>query len=289
MPKNKVKTIPVNKKIFLYILQEKKSSIRKLGASEDIDFSEKTIRRALNNGEMRPELVKQIAIHLNIESSLLTGEMVKDAFTSKNQAFREMYLSPLSHIEDFPYFREEQRDLLRIKQDGLIKTGGMAETIKRLLSLFDVSYAQYEAFDFETQYGFEHDLYCAMIPVVRKYFKKNAYGEDDALAFYRIIIDLENYKEYHDELEYADTTLRQYYIENPSKGLSKAQIKSMSSQEILDFDIARQMEDSYDPNYVSPLLKKYEDLPIIEETDTDEDVRRKTQEAKDRATKSKMN
>lgn len=69
MPKNKVKTIPVNKKIFLYILQEKKSSIRKLGASEDIDFSEKTIRRALNNGEMRPELVKQIAIHLNIESS----------------------------------------------------------------------------------------------------------------------------------------------------------------------------------------------------------------------------
>ena len=234
---------------------------------------------------MRPELVKQIAIHLNIESSLLTGEMVKKAFTAKNQAFREMYLSPLSHIEDFPYFREEQRDFLRIKQDGLFETGGMAETWKRLLSLFDVSYAQYEAFDFETQYNFEHDLFSAMIPIMRKYFKKNAYGEEDAWAFYRIIYDLENYKEYHDELEYADTTLRQYYIENPPKGLSKAQIKNMSSQEIIDFDIAREMEDSHDSNYVSTLLKKYENVPIIEETDTDEDVRRKTQEAKKYTTK----
>ena len=89
MPKNKVQTVPINKKVFQYILKEKNSSIRKLGAAQEIAFTEKTIRRALNNSEMRPELVKQIAIYLNIDSTLLTGEMVKKAFSAKNKIFRK--------------------------------------------------------------------------------------------------------------------------------------------------------------------------------------------------------
>ena len=265
MPKKKVKTVPVIKTVFMDILNQRNSSIRKLGASEDISFTEKTIRRALNLGEMRPELVKQIAIHLNIDSSLLTGEMVKKAFTSKNKVFRDLYLNPLSHIDDFPYFREEQRDFLTVRHDGLFETGGMKETMKRLLSLFDVSYSQYENFDFETQYNFEHDLFDAMIPIMSKYFKKNAYGSDDAFAFENIIVELEDYKNHHDELKYADTVLRQKYMEQPPKGLSKSDIQHMSSQEILDFDKELKMVESYAPNYKSPLEAKYADYTIIEE------------------------
>lgn len=275
MPKNKVKTVHVNKEVFLYILKKKNSSIRKLGSSEKISFTEKTIRRALNNGEMRPELVKQIAIHLNVESSLLTGEKVKKAFTAKNNVFRDLYLSPLDHIEDFPYFREEQEDLLTVKQDGLFESGGMAETIKRLLSLFDVSYTQFEEFDFDTQYNFEHELFNVMIPIIKKHFKVNAYGQDGPFAFMGIINDLEDYKEQHDMLEYAENVLRPKYIENPPKGLTKTDITKMSSQDILDYDIALQMQENYDPDYKSPLETKYHDYTLIKENDTEDDVRKK--------------
>ncbi|WP_027205169.1 hypothetical protein [Butyrivibrio fibrisolvens] len=244
MPRNKVKTIPVDKKIFMYILKKKNSSIRKLGASEEVLFTEKTIRRALNKGEMRPILVKQIAKLLNIDSSILTGEKIKkNAHDYKDE---KLALSCLSHIEDFPYFDEEQRELLIIKEDGYFEYGGMKETMKRLLSLFDVSYSQYEEFDFETQYNFKHELFDNMAPIIRKYFKKNAYGNDDPFAFESIIFNLEQAKEHHDDLEYADTVLRQQFIENTPKGLSKNDIQKMTSQDILNLYTELQLEECFD-------------------------------------------
>lgn len=279
MPRNKVQTVPINKKVFQYILKEKNSSIRKLGAAQEIAFTEKTIRRALNNGEMRPELVKQIAIYLNIDSTLLTGEMVKKAFSAKNKVFRNLYLSPLNHLDDFPYFREEQRDLLTVKQDGLFETGGMAETMKRLLSLFEVSFSQFEKMTFDQQYDFQYELFNAMIPIIRKHFKEDAYGNTDGYSFESIINDLENYKENHDELEYADTILRQRYIAHPPKGLTIEKIKKMSKEELLNFDINLQMEENYDPDYKSPFEEKYAKYPVITEDDTDEDILRKEKES----------
>ena len=279
MPKNKVQTVPINKKVFQYILREKKSSIRKLGAAKEIAFTEKTIRRALNNGEMRPELVKQIAIYLNIDSTLLTGEMVKKAFSAKNQVFRKLYLSPLNHLDDFPYFREEQREFLTVKQYGLFETGGMAETIKRLLSLFEVSFSQFEKMTFDQQYDFQYELFNAMIPIIRKHFKEDAYGNTDGYSFESIINDLENYKENHDNLEYADTILRQQYIAHPPKGLTIKKIQRMSKEDLLDFDINLHMDETYNPDYISPFEEKYANYLVITEDDTDETILRKEKES----------
>ncbi len=275
MPKNKVQTVPINKKVFLYILKEKNSSIRKLGAAKEISFTEKTIRRALNNGEMRPVLVKQIAIFLNIDSKLLTGEMVKNAFFSKNKEFRDRYLYPLNHLDNYPYFREEQRDLLTIKQEGLFETGGMAETIKRLLSLFEVSFSQFEKMTFDQKYDFQYELFNAMIPIIRKHFTVDAYGNTDPYSFENIINDLENYKEHHDELEYADTILREQYIEHPPKWIKKEQIEKMSKEDLLNLHIDLQMEEYYDPDYKSLFEEEYANYTIITENDTDEDILRK--------------
>ena len=280
MPKNKVRTIHVNKEIFQDILKQKNSSIRKLGSANEISFTEKTIRRALNNGEMRPELVKQIAKYLDIDSTLLTGEMVKKAFTAKNSVFRDMYLSPLHHLDDFPYFREEQRDFQTVKQDGAFETGGMQETMKRLLALFEVSYDQFEKLTFDQQYTFQYDLFNAMIPIIEKHFKEDAYGNSESYYFEGILNDLENYKEHHDEIEYANTELRQRYLENPPKGLTREQIKKMSPEALLDYDIDLQMEKDYDSEQKDPFAKKYAGFTIIEEDDTDDDIRKKKEQNK---------
>ena len=63
MPKNRVETKKVNKKIFLKILKLRGLSIRKLGDVEQnlISASDKTIRRQLNEGRMRPLYIKEIA------------------------------------------------------------------------------------------------------------------------------------------------------------------------------------------------------------------------------------
>lgn len=280
MPKNKVKTVSVNKNVFRIILQEKNSSIRKLGAAKDINFTEKTIRRALNNGEMRPELVKQIAMHLNIDSSLLTGELVKKAFNAKNEIIKEYYLEPLYHLEDYPYYREESRELSKIKNDGMFITGGFYETMKRLLDLFNVSYNQYEELDVEAQYHFEKELYEAMIPIIRKYFRKDAFGNSDSSAFYGILSELENWKDHHDDLIYADTVIRKKYLDNPPKGLTKSKIEKMSSQDILDYDIGLSYQEAYEFLHNNPFKTKVEKYPIIDENVTDEDVQGEIQQEK---------
>lgn len=280
MPKNKVKTIPVNKEVFMFILRSKNSSIRKLGAAPKIESTDKTIRRALNNGEMRPKLVDQIASYLNVESSLLTGEKVKKAFSAKNKVFKEMYLAPLFHLDKFPYFRDEQKEFQTIKKEGPYETGGIKETMKRILSLFDVSYRQFEEMTFEQQYAFQYELFEAMIPVMRKNFQENAYGETDKYLFEYILVDLDNYKEQHELLEFADSILRDRYIAKPPKGLTPKMIKKMTAKELLDFEEKLQADDCCDIEFDDPISKKYANYPLITEDDTDEDVLRKTQEAR---------
>ena len=54
--------VPVNKERFMEILKLRNSSIRKLGeAYEEIERTEKTIRRCLDAGEMPPDLLNRIA------------------------------------------------------------------------------------------------------------------------------------------------------------------------------------------------------------------------------------
>lgn len=235
MPKNVVKIKPVNKEIFLYIIKQKGSSIRKLGNTTGIDCSEKTIRRELNTrGGLREQYLDQIAQHLNVDSRLLSGELVKEAFSTTDKTLRGLYLSPLSHIDDFPYFREEQDRLRKEHID---------ETLKRILSLFEISYEQFKTKSFEEQYDFQHDLLSAILPVMYKHFDKDGYGDTERISFESIIVSLENYRDDYYEQEHADTTLREAFIHNPPKGYTPNQIKKMSPDELIGLDMYLQSLD----------------------------------------------
>ncbi len=279
MPKNKVKTIPVNKEVFTQILKMKNSSIRKLGASDEIPVTEKTIRRALNNGEMRPELVKQIAKHLNVESDLLTGEMLKGNY----------HVSPLNYLDRFPYFRTEQRELLTETQDGLSQTGGMQETIRRLLSLFDISYDQYKKLSEYDQCSFLLESCTTMLPVIKKYFSEDDSGRNYGYPFEKTIHDLEDQRERIEEMEYIDTVRRQEYLENPPKGLTKKEIKTMTREELYDYDIGLQLDEMIQENskHLSLLDKKYAHHTVTPCNEPDKDIIKNIQDAKDNPTRKK--
>lgn len=229
MPKNVVKIKPVNKEIFFRIIKEKGSSIRKLGNTEGIDCSEKTIRRELNTrGGLREQYLDQIARYLDVDSRLLSGELVKKAFSTTDKSMKNLYLSPMAHIEDYPYFREEQDRLRKEHID---------ETLKRILSLFEVSYEQFKAKTFEEQYDFQHDLLSAILPVMYKHFDRDGYGDTGRISFESIIVSLEYYRDDYYEREYADTTLREKFMQSLPEGYTPKQIKKMSSDELIGLDM----------------------------------------------------
>ena len=229
MPKNVVKIKPVNKEIFFRIIKEKGSSIRKLGNTEGIDCSEKTIRRELNTrGGLREQYLDQIARYLDVDSRLLSGELVKKAFSTTDKSMKNLYLSPMAHIEDYPYFREEQDRLRKEHID---------ETLKRILSLFEVSYEQFKAKTFEEQYDFQHDLLSAILPVMYKHFDRDGYGDTGRISFESIIVSLEYYRDDYYEREYADTTLREKFMQSLPEGYTPKQIKKMSPDELIGLDM----------------------------------------------------
>ena len=66
--------VPVNKERFMGVLNLRNCSIRKLGeAYEEIERTEKTIRRCLDNGEMPPDLLNRIAKYLDVHPDYLSG------------------------------------------------------------------------------------------------------------------------------------------------------------------------------------------------------------------------
>lgn len=235
MPKNMVKIKPINKEVFQYVLKKKGSSIRKLGSVSCIDCSEKTIRREINTrGGLREQYLEQIARYLDVDSRLLSGELVKKALSTQDEVLKRLYLQPLAHINDYPFFREEQ-DRLRSEH--------IEETLKRVLSLFEISYDQFQKKGFEEQYSFQHDLFSAILPVMYKHFDRDGYGDKERLSFEEVLYQLESYRENYYEQQYADTILRETFLRDLPKGYSRNQILKMSPSDLIGLDLFLQSQE----------------------------------------------
>ena len=233
MPKGYVRTDPINKSVFMRVLKLKKSSIRQLDEELTVECSDKTIRKSLNKGQMRRQYIDQIAKFLDVDSRLLTGELVKGAFQTSDPIMQELYLNPLTHIEDFPYFREEQAIFRREK---------IGETLKRILSLFEISYRQFEEKNFEEQYTFQRDLFSAILPVIYRHFKQDGYGDVERYNCQKILSDLEDYYESEKERKYVDEVLRERFIESVPDGYTRNEIKKMTIEELIEIDDYLQMK-----------------------------------------------
>ncbi len=227
MPKGTIYKIPVDKSAFVSVVKMCGSSIIKLGECRDIDCTERTIRRSLNEGKMTPTFLDQIAKHLDVDPRLLSGELHKQADFYNDDFLKSMCLAQL-RPENHPYYRKRKSDL--DKQP-------IGELLEQILALFEISFSQFASLDFEAQYLLQHDLFDALVPVIRKHFKVDAYGRNDMPDLEKIIFDLESFRDDYYLQLYAEEMLRKKFIKQPPMGKSKTDILRMNAEELIALDM----------------------------------------------------
>jgi len=181
----------------------------------------------LNEGKMTPAFLDQIAKFLNVDPRLLSGELHEQAKSYSDELLRRISLAQLNP-QNYPYFEKRKADL---------NMQPIGELLEQILVLFDVSISQFEEMDFEAQYLFQHDLLEALVPVIRKHFKADTYGQEEMPNLEKVILDLEYYREDHDLQIYADEVLRKRFLEKPPLGKTREDILAMSADALIGLDM----------------------------------------------------
>lgn len=183
--------VPVNKERFLEVLKLRNCSIRKLGAAyEEIERTEKTIRRCLDSGEMPPDLLDKIAKYLDVHPDYLSGaydnkaDRIEDAFL---QAISKSFIKP----EKYPY-------LLKAKSDI-----GYTTYFENILTMNDISMELFHTLPPEERVLFRQEMVVAIMQVVAKHFTHDSLGNDTAesLAYCESYVGDFDPFSYYEELE----------------------------------------------------------------------------------------
>lgn len=160
--------VPVNKARFLEVLKLRNCSIRKLGdAYEEIERTEKTIRRCLDSGEMPPDLLDKIAKYLDVHPNYLSGayddkaDRIEDAFL---QAMSKSFIKP----EKYPY-------LLKAKSNI-----GYTTYFENILTMNDISMELFNTLPPEERVLFRQEMVVAIMQVIAKHFTHDSLGNDTA-------------------------------------------------------------------------------------------------------------
>lgn len=165
--------VPVNKERFMEILKLRNSSIRKLGeAYEEIERTEKTIRRCLDAGEMPPDLLNRIAKHLNVHPDYLSGIYDDKADRIEDDFLRSMYMSFIKP-EKYPY-------LLKAKSDI-----GYTNYFENILIMNDISIDLFHTLPPEERILFRQEMAVAIMQVIAKHFTHDSLGNStsETLAY----------------------------------------------------------------------------------------------------------
>lgn len=160
------KKVPVNKKRFMEVLHLRNCSIRKLGeAYNQIERTEKTIRRCLDNGEMPPDLLDRIAKYLNVHPDYLSG-----VYDDEADRIEDKYLKDLSKSfikpEKYPY-------LLKAKSELEYTT-----YFENILTMNDISMEQFNTLPPEERVLLRQEMVVAILEVIEKHFTHDSLGND---------------------------------------------------------------------------------------------------------------
>ena len=203
MANKKKNKIAFNRKCFEEVLKKSNSSIRKLGdVCGGVGWSEKTIRRALSDGKISPELLDDIARYLNVDPEYISGKYHRIAESYKDPHVRAIALNNLKS-ERYPYLLKQQRDI----SDNHFLYDHYLENI---LIIHNLSSNQFDDQPFEIQKKLQLDLEDAICGVLIKYFNMDAAGKDLYPGIFRLRTEIENYDPEFKEppLEFFDVMMR---------------------------------------------------------------------------------
>lgn len=158
--------VPVNKQRFLEVLKLRNCSIRKLGeAYEQIERTEKTIRRCLDTGEMSPDLLDRIAKYLNVHPDYLSG-----VYDDAADRIEDKYLRALSRSfikpEKYPYLLKAKSEL------------EYTSYFENLLTMNDISMEQFNTLPPEERVLFRQEMVVAILEVIVKHFTTDSLGNN---------------------------------------------------------------------------------------------------------------
>ena len=184
---NKEKTkVFIDRKCFEETLKLRNSSIRKLGqVTGGVGWSEKTIRRALIDGQISPELLDDIAQYLDVDPEYLSGKYHRNAEKYEDQYIRALALYNLK-AERYPYLLKQQRD----KINGYLLYDRYLENI---LIIHNLSLEQFNNLPFEIRKKMQLDLEGSICSVLTRYFDKDVFGKELYPDIYRLQNDIDNY------------------------------------------------------------------------------------------------
>lgn len=221
MGNKKTSKVPVNKELFLEVLKLRNCSIRKLGeAYEEIQRTEKTIRRCLDEGEMPSDLLDNIAKYLDVHPDYLSGVYNQKADKIEDEYLRHLYRKSINP-DKYPY-------LLKAKSDI-----DYTNYFENILTMNNITMEQYRTLPAEERVLFRQELVVAILQVFSRHFSHDSLGNDLSA-----------------ELEYCESFVGDfdpfsYFAELEGIGLSEDDISIPEDNDASISDFEKMMEEKY--------------------------------------------
>lgn len=171
--------VPINRDRFFEVLKARGCSIRKLGeAYNEIQRTEKTIRRCLDEGKMPPDLLDRIARYLNVHPDYLAGVYDEKADRIEDAYLRHMYLRSV-RPEKYPYLLKAIEDI------------DYTRYFENILTMNHISMAQFRTLDPVERVLFRQELVLAILEVIAKHFEVDSLGNKiaDDLDYCRAFVN----------------------------------------------------------------------------------------------------
>lgn len=223
MPKNKVQTTPVNKDIFIKIVKKTGFSLRKLDQKK-IDnseylCSERTLRRGLDNNQLRPADLDKIARFLNLDPAYLSGDYYKKSLRYRNRPIDDY----VNDCFKYPYYARNYNKIFSTNR---------YEALSNLLQLFNLSFVQYNELPFNSQMKLQEDLYKSIYKIFSSYFDVDSKRRDGYTTLDEILFYIQDEMDEQPLITICDTEIRQEYIKNPPEGYTSEQFITMPAYKI---------------------------------------------------------
>lgn len=160
-----IKKVPFSKTRLKEALKYKHVSLRDLNNDPIVQASEKTIRRAAQEGTINPEILNRLSKRLDANPSFLSGiyDMRAELLSNGNKEEADDIKSKIK-IENHPYLEKEQNEV------------DIWDVYLKLAIYNNVPESQFNSLNREQLVRFYLDMDRATSGVINKYFTPQQYG-----------------------------------------------------------------------------------------------------------------